>query len=41
MILSMRVGCWYPGERMVPCEANVSQMRCSCCVEKGKEALKH
>ena len=41
VILSMRVGCWYPGERMVPFEDNALQMSCPCCGEGGKETLKH
>ena len=41
MILSMRVVCWYPGERMIPYEDNLLQMSCPCCVEKGRETLKH
>ena len=41
VILNMRVGCWYPGERIVPYEDNVLQMSCPCCGKQGKETLKH
>lgn len=37
----MKVGCWYPGQRIVPYEDNLLQMSFPCCVEIEKETLKH